>query len=107
MILLSSTPSKVWKPKYPMFDRALLRNGPSGPSGVEGRTLPSQWGCLMVEAIRFAPDLIGLCRLTHTPQRPGRLKISSRRTRQAMDPIIRNPAMYRLAGYLRGKFRFL
>jgi hypothetical protein len=50
-----------------MFVRAPLRNGPSGPSGVKGHTLPSQWGCLMVEAIRFVFDLMGLCILTHTP----------------------------------------
>jgi uncharacterized protein YyaL (SSP411 family) len=34
---------------------------------AKGYKLLSQWGCLMVEAIRFVFDLMGLCRLTHTP----------------------------------------
>ena len=36
-------------------------------------------------------------------QHPGRLKISSKRTSRAIDPLIKHPAMKRLAGYVKGK----
>ena len=45
-----------------------------------------------------------LARCSPFLQRPGRLKISSKKTSQAVDPLIRHPAMKRLAGYAKGEF---
>ena len=40
--------------------------------------------------------------LTPVLQRPGWLKVSSKRTSEAVDSLVRHPAMSRLAGYVKG-----
>ena len=105
-VMISSIPSRVWRKRWTLCPRlSWLSLGPKGPRLPMEITLQFRWGYPLAEGARYVQRLGSLA--AHSPflQHPGRLKISSKQTSHTIDPLIKHPAMKRLAGYVKGKLQ--